>query len=152
LLSDRLEDYSGPLGIWYTYESFYDTRPDFPRNLHPKAENIKFIRDQAQLKFEHDIVGIPDTVTHSNSADLNTWIILYDKNEKILNILYKMLNIFEGINWSNNFHVRGNSVDTAFNYRFERPLPITQEMIDAVDHVEVLNEFEEGSICRLGEY
>jgi hypothetical protein len=152
IFDERFENYSGPLGIWYTYESFFDTRADLPLNLHPKAENITFIRDQAQLKFEYDIIGTPEKIMDVNYAVLNTWVILYDKNGKIINILYKILNNLEGFSWGKIIHVRGNSIDTAFNYRFERPFELTQEMIDAVDHLEIINEFEEGNICRLGEY
>lgn len=33
-LDEERKNYNGPLGVWYGYQSFYDTKPDLPQGFH----------------------------------------------------------------------------------------------------------------------
>ena len=149
ILDERLDEYNGPLGFWYSYESFYHTRSGLRSDLHPKAENINFKKDQAALEFEYDVVNIPQVENQNHYATLYSWLILYDKEGRIINILYKSLNEMEGLHWGGDFHVSSSTVFTIGQgkWYFKPSVEMTQELIDRVDRVDILNEFVEDDIC-----
>ena len=71
LIDETRKEYSGPLGIWYTYESFYYNEPDISLNYHPGTENLVFTKENGELIFDYDIVeytGFTRHKSHSSSV------------------------------------------------------------------------------------
>jgi hypothetical protein len=140
--------YSGPLGIWYTYESFYNIQPDLPLNLHPTAENIKIKKHKATLEFEYDIMGIPPLDSKTQYSNLETWIILLDKNGKVINFLFKPLFEYPDYKWgATSVHIHGTDAGASRESVFYHTFEVTQEMVDALDHIEVMNEYLPNHLC-----
>lgn len=149
LLNETMKEYSGSLGIWYTYESFYHTEPDLPSYYHPKTKNIVFSKENGELIFDYDIVDIPNLLNPSNVSRVYSWLILYDKNGKIINILKKWLAEMPGLTYGGSFHVHSGTGVSPNEMEYFHPVyNLTPEMIEQVDHLEVFNEFEEMDTCR----
>jgi hypothetical protein len=148
-VSERVPNHDGPLGIWYTYEGFYNIQTDLRMDLHPAAENIEFTKENGTLIFDYDVY-VPITAEHVQSASLHSWVILLDKNGMVLNFLFKRLETLGGMIDGETFHVHGaTATPLTDQQRYFRPsVKITPEMIEQVDHLEVLNEEVEGLTCR----
>jgi hypothetical protein len=149
LLDETVKEYNGPLGIWYTYESYYHTEPNLPLYYHPKTENIVFSKENGELIFDYDIVDMPNLLNPSNVSRVYSWLILYDRNGKIINILKKWLAEMPGLTYGGTFHVHSETGVSPNEMAYFHPVyKLTPEMIENVDHLEVLNEFEEMDTCR----
>jgi hypothetical protein len=140
--------HDGPLGIWYTYESFYEIQPDLRQDWHPKAENLVFSVANNTLIFDYDIyVPVSEIGVF---AHLKSWTLLFDKNGKIINVLYKNLENLGGMTGGKNYHVHGTT-ETPISDRMHYFIPtidLTPEMIEKVDHIEIFAEEEDGNTCR----
>jgi hypothetical protein len=157
LIEETMKDYSGPLGIWYSYKSYSYPEPDLPTHYHPGTENLTFTKENGELIFDYDIVDIP-RIKHLDIAyrsGMFTWVILYDQDGKILYILWDVLPSLLGgehfDEYSATYHVHS---DTA--YPSSRPeyfhrafdsYKLTPEIIAQVDHLEAFTEFEEEGTC-----
>jgi hypothetical protein len=144
-----MRDYSGPLGIWYTYQSYYHTDPELPLHYRPGTENLEFSKENGAITFDYDIVNIPNLLDPGHESLVSTWLILLDKEGKILNILKKYLDEMPGLTYGGSFHVHSSTAASpgALNY-FHPFMEITPEMIEQTDHLEVFNEFEESDTCK----
>jgi hypothetical protein len=148
IVYETMPDYSGPLGIWYTYQSYYHTDPELPLHYHPGMENLQYSKENGVITFDYDVVNIPNLLDISNYSELNSWLILLDKEGNIINILKKLLGEMPGLKYGGSFHVHSSTAATPGAYDYFRPfMEITPEMIEQTDHLEVFNEFEESNIC-----
>jgi hypothetical protein len=150
LVYETMKEYSGPLGVWYTYESNYYTVPELPLYYHPGTENLVFTKENGALIFDYDIVNIPDLLKMSNVSQVNSWVILMDKDGKILNILKKWMAQIPDFKYAygGSFHVHSRTnISPDANEYFHPFMEITPEMIEQTDRLEVLNEFQEHDTC-----
>jgi hypothetical protein len=144
-----LDQHDGPLGISYYYESFYKVKPDLRLDWHPKAENLEYSIKDGALVFDYDIF-VP-TKKKNTSAALKSWTMLLDKDDNIINILYKNLEGMGGMINGETFHVHGTTAtpqSDRLNYFIPR-IELTPEMIEQVDHIEIFAEQEEGMTCSM---
>jgi hypothetical protein len=144
-----VEQHDGPSGLWLlSYESFYKVKPDLRLDWHPKAENLEYSIKDGALVFDYDIF-VP-TGKKGIFATLKSWTILIDKNEKIINILYKNLETMGGMINGKTYHVHATTAtpqSDRLNY-FIPKMELTPEMMEQVDHIEIFAEQEEGMTCR----
>jgi hypothetical protein len=147
ILRDYSQSHDGPLGIWYTYEGFYNVNPDIPLDYHPSAENLVFEIKNGILNFDFDVY-VPDPKKRG-FALLISYLILFDKEGKIINILKKDIFEFGGVKKGDTFHVHGTTATSMSDRqnRFVHTIKMTNEMIERIDHIEVFSEFETDSTC-----
>jgi hypothetical protein len=149
LIYETTKDYSGPLGIWYTYQSYYHTDPELPLHYHPATENLEFSKENGAITFDYDVVNIPNLLDPGHTAQVYSWSILLDKDGKIINILKKRLKEMPGLKFGGSFHVHSSTTTSPGASEYFHPfMKITPEMVEQTDHLEVFNEFEEGNTCR----
>jgi hypothetical protein len=154
LINETRTEYSGPLGIWYAYESFYYNEPDIPLNYHPGTENLVFTKENGELIIDYDIVDIPDLLDTNHIAQAYTWVIMYDKEGQIINVLQKRLATIPGFKFGKPFHIHGRTGSGGEKHeQFYPPnisnsLELTPEMIERTNHLEIINEFEENNMCH----
>jgi hypothetical protein len=148
LLYETMKEYSGPLGVWYTYESNYYTVPELPLYYHPGTENLVFTKENGALIFDYDIVNIPNLLQRSNESQVYSWLILLDKEGRIINIMKKRLAEMPGLEYGGSFHIHSSTDVSPRAYEYFHPfMEITPEMIEQTDRLEVLNEFQEHDTC-----
>jgi hypothetical protein len=99
------------------------------------------------LEFEYDIVDIPKLGPDIQYAELWTWLILYDKNGKIINYLTKMINEKDDFKWGTSFHVSGNTIGHTQGTIIYSFMALTPKIIQSIDHIEVMNEFLPNHLC-----
>jgi hypothetical protein len=149
LVYETLKEYSGPLGVWYSYESYYHTDPKLPLYYHPGTENLEFSKENGVLTFDYDIVNIPDLLDMSHTSLVYTWLIFKNKSGKIINILKKDLGEMPELKYGGSFHVHSSTATLPSAYEHFHPfLEITPEMIEQTNQLEVFNEFQEHLTCR----
>jgi hypothetical protein len=153
MLWEEIETYGGSLGLSIlSYESYYRTNPELPPNLHLAIENITYQKVNGGLDFEFNVLNIPQKMGSSyDFTSIYTWVILYDSQERIINILIRDLATIPGIKRGENFHVHGN---TTAGYtdkeKYFRPVrDITSDIIESVTRIEVLTEYTEGNMCSI---
>ena len=152
ILWEDKESYDGALGLSIlSYESFYRTNPELPPNLHLAIENTKFQKVNGDLDYEFDVLKIPQKMS-DNSYDatlIYTWVILYDSQERIINILFRDIGGIPGLKRGEDFHIHGNtSASYSDKEKYFRPVrDITSDMVDNVTRIEVLTEYTEGDMC-----
>jgi hypothetical protein len=141
--------YSGPLGVWYTYQSYYDTKPNIPTGYHNKAENVTFQKKYGGIVFDFDLQLLDKVLYPDFYVDQPTWVMLYDKDGKIIDILYMdMAHYYPGFSKGRLLHVHSPTSDAITDKAyFKAAVPVTSEMADQVDHIEVFSELEEQPIC-----
>jgi hypothetical protein len=149
LVYETMPEYSGPLGIWYTYQSYYHADPQLPMHYHPGMENLQYSKENGVITFDYDVVNIPNLLDISHYSELNSWLILLDKEGNIINILKKLLGELPGLKYGGSFHVHSSTASSPGAYDYFRPfMEITPDMIEQTEHLEVFNEFEEGNTCK----
>ena len=89
-----------------------------------------------------------------NSYDatlIYTWVILYDSQERIVNILFRDIGGIPGWKRGEDFHIHGNtSASYSDKEKYFRPVrEITSEMIESITRIEVLTEYTEGKMCSI---
>jgi hypothetical protein len=146
---EELTKYSGNLGIIYSYTSSYQSNPDLSTKLHPKAENIKFHAADGNIYFEYDInVPAPKDYATEHGFVMG-FLTMYDQDGKILNILYDdIINFLPREKpFDNTVHMQGQSPrgDVPVNWNWF--VPITEEQLREVDHIELLFETQYQGIC-----
>jgi hypothetical protein len=145
LVDETIDDYSGPLGIWYSYQSYYTITPKMPLYYHPGTENLQFSKEDGGITFDYDVVNIPKLLDPGHESGIFSWLILLDKDGKIINILKKSLGELRGSESGDSFlHVHSSTAVPPGEYGYFHPfMEITPEMIDRTDHLEVFTEFLE---------
>jgi hypothetical protein len=147
IVNEFVPEHNGPLGLWYKYEGIYSVDPDLPLDYHPQAENLVFETKNGILNFDYDVqVPNPDSWGYTQ---LISYIVLVDRQAKIINVLRKDIVEFGGFEHGKLFHVHGTTATSSTDgqHRFVQTRKLTQEMIEQVDHIEVLNEFEAAFTC-----
>ncbi len=149
---DKVPKYDGPLGLWYTYQSFYDTRPDLPRGFHYQAENITFQNIAGNIAFDFDLNILANHIYPDFGSMHFTWVIFYDKDEKILDVLKKdLVHYYPGYYTGKQLHIHSITADAIENPEyFEPAIEVTPELAAKVDHLEVISELEEDPVCQSG--
>lgn len=146
---EELPKYDGPLGITYTYSSTYTSNPDLPDKYHPRAENIQYVINDGNIYFEYDInVPAPKNMENERGMVMG-FLIMYDSEENILNILYT--DIYSYLPYRTGFdrevHMQGQSPLGDVPVRWSHFMKIDEEMLNKVDHVEMLFEVQYEGIC-----
>jgi len=136
----------GPLGLWFSYKGNYSAEPDLRLDYHPKTENLAFEINKGELIFDYDLL-VPNI--KANYAILLSYIILFDNNGQIINILEKNVGELGGAALGKQFHIHGTTatpITDRPNY-FRPKVDLNRKMIGQIDHIEVINEFVTGDAC-----
>jgi hypothetical protein len=148
IIYEKPQNHDGPLGFWITsYEAIYKEEPNLRLDYHPKTENLSFKIEKEDLVFDYD-VKIPNIEAYTSR--IISYIVLLDKDGKIINILKKSLGELGGVDIGITYHVHGTTA-TPISERdkyFRPQVELTQEMIENIAQLEILNEFEESFTCR----
>jgi hypothetical protein len=149
ILYEEMEEHRGPLGIWFTYEGFFDTVEGIPLYYHPKTANLVFTKEPGILRFDYDIVDMPNLIDMSHVSQVISWLFLYNKDGKIINLLMKRLSEMPGLTYGGTFHIHASTKEFVYDplKHFLSAVELTNEMIDQVDHIEVFTEFRESPYC-----
>jgi hypothetical protein len=146
---DQTPKYTGSLGVWYTYTSSYDTKPDLPARFHYKAENLTFQDKDGAIVFDFDLF-IPNDHLYPDWNYLHpTWVIFYDKDGKIIDILQKdLVHYYPGYYVGKTLHIHTSTGYTNQQPEYFDPtIKLTSEIAAQVDHFEVLSELNEEPVC-----
>jgi hypothetical protein len=147
IVNEFVPERDGPLGLWYTYEGIYDVNPDLPLDYHPPAENLIYEIKNGIITFDYDIM-VPNP-KNPGYIQIISYVLLFNKEGKIINILKKNIIHLGGLELGKPFNVHGTtdtSISDSHN-RFFETIKLTNDMIEQVDHIEVLNEFETAFTC-----
>jgi hypothetical protein len=124
---------------------------------HPEAENLTFEVNDAQIFIEFDI----DIVFPSyGSYDGLSWIILYDSSDRIVNVLFTRPIYCDGVGCftARKYHLFGVGSNSRvsrepiiapgqFTDWWEPVMELLAEQLQRVDHIRVLNELQNSSMC-----
>jgi hypothetical protein len=154
LYDEELKTYDGALGLSVlSYENFYRTSPELPKNLHLETESIFFTKEEGALDFDFNILNTPKRMGDSKYEFkyFNAWVILYDSQERIVDILYKYLG--GSAEWipGEDFQVHGSTKYSMYdqkNYWKSTP-PISSKIVNEVNRIEVFVEYTEGNMCSI---
>jgi hypothetical protein len=147
-LYEYTKDYKGPLGIWYSYQSFYDTKSNLPAGFHYKAENVTMQKEDWGIIFDFDLNILNNHLYHGLYYDNPTWVIIYDKDGKIIDIFYKDLTLYPGYDIGKLFHVHFSTAYAIQNPEYFKPfMEVTPEITARADHIEVFSELNESPVC-----
>jgi hypothetical protein len=147
--SEHMTTYNGPLGVWYTYTSSYDTKSDLPKGFHYKVENLTFQDKDGVIVFDFDLY-IPNDHLYPDWNYLHPiWVIFYDKDGKIIDILQKdLVHYYPGYYVGKTLHIHSSTGMTNQQPEYFDPtIDLTSEMAAQVDHLEVLSELNEEPVC-----
>jgi hypothetical protein len=145
-----VEKYDGPIGLWYSYESYYETNPNIPSVYRIPAENIYFRKVEDVVEYGFDVDLSEKHIFYKGiSFDHSAWVLLYDKDGKIINVYYRRINDYPGYYENTYLHVASSTGLVNTNNYYFRPLikKMTPEMVERTDRIEVITEIEEAPIC-----
>jgi len=145
-----IEKYDGPIGLWYSYESYYETNPNIPSAYRIPAENIYFRKVEDVVEFGFDVDLSEKHIFYTGLIYAHSaWVLLYDKDGKIINIYYRWINDYPGYDGKSQAHIASRTGLVNTNDYYFRPLikNMTPEMVERTDHIEVMTEIEEAPIC-----
>jgi hypothetical protein len=144
----QTDDFSGPIGFFYSYRSQYRTSPDLDRKYHPKAENVIYSINASSLIFEFDVF-IPRPRNYK-WPPIIAWLIMYDNQGNILNVLYTDLGIYFSVGhpYNETLHIQSKMPpDQSVEFRWGYDMPVTIGQLQRLDHIEILVELQEEGIC-----
>jgi hypothetical protein len=160
----RLIDYQAFFRRWkdlkqqYPFDQEYYGYPeDLYEGYHPAAENLSFRIEGARIIVEFGVdVDLPSFGGHFTAS----WMVLYDIQGKIINILFsdptycmgvgcfdsRMYHLF-GVG-SNSHVARDPTISPNVYTDWWKPIiEMTEEQLQQVDHIRVLNELQNYSMC-----
>jgi hypothetical protein len=149
-ISEYVDFYDGPVGLWYTYESFYETDPTIPRAYRIEAQNVQFIKLTTVMSFSFDVDLTQKHIFHYAGYTHSAWVIVYDKDQKIINILYSDISRFPRYDGEHAVHIEGDTMNVThggYATHFSPATKMTPEMIERADRIEVMTEIEEPQVC-----
>jgi hypothetical protein len=141
-------------------QSYYDYPEVLVNDYHPKAENLTFRIDGAMILFDYDVrIVLPPY----GSPDDTAWLILFDKNDNIINIFYTHDPFCIGGRYCMQFekyHVHGVGSNSRVSANKDKPTEVqnqwwkplietTEARLQRVDHIQVLNEIRNSSMCSI---
>jgi hypothetical protein len=138
------------------YHIYDDYPAEFDSRYHPAAENLSYSINGTAIIINFDVnVFLPESY---KGQDFQSWIVLLDKENKILNILYTdpILAYYPNPLISGSYHIAGvgsehwSSIwnNLANNVQWWKPKgKLTTEMMERVDHIRVLFEVVDENIC-----
>jgi hypothetical protein len=146
IIDEHFPQPNGPLGASYTYESYPNYEPDLRSDLHPETQNLSFAIKDGALVFDYD-VDVPNF--ESQYTRLTSYIILLNENGEIINILLKNIGQMGGVHLGITYHVHGTTATPREDQEkyFTPVRELSRKMIEQVDRLEILNEFEGDSTC-----
>jgi hypothetical protein len=138
-------------------EPVYGYPDELKNSYHPEAENFTYRLEGNRIIVEFDVnVQKPEYGGHYASS----WMILYDKDENIINILQTVPLYCKGVGCFKNrmyhlFGIGSNSyvkddptVAPDVYTDYWKPLvEIDNEQLQLIDHIRVLNELQNYSMC-----
>ena len=136
------DKYDGPLGITYTYQSFNHFRPDLPTYYHTKAENVTFQIKDYSVAYDFDL-NVPALPIMGVATSVEYYVIFYDKNNKIIDVMQKYMNHYPGFEFGKKLHIHDNTASAIFTEIF---LDMTSDMASQVDHLDIINEMTRGGM------
>jgi hypothetical protein len=147
---EMLKDYTGPLGFFYTYTSYFKPVPDLPTIYHPKAQNVKYHVDKGTIYFEYDInVPAPKEMKDFANGLVMGFLTMYDHDGNIINILYNDISYFlpQDNPFDHVVHMNGQSPrgDPPVVWQWFRP--ITEQDLLKIDHIDLLFETQYEGVC-----
>jgi hypothetical protein len=161
-LGTRLTGYQGTPRLWndvrdllLSYGYHYPEQLD--EYSHPEAQNLTFRIDGAKIFIEYDTdIDLPTL----GDVDV-AWLILYDYDGKIINVLYSHDNFCTKISCLglDRYHVKGigsnsrpaleQSATPGVNTTWWRPLfDLTEDQLKQVDRIQVFTELQDWNICE----
>ncbi|MBN2084212.1 MAG: hypothetical protein JW748_03240 [Anaerolineales bacterium] len=161
-LGYQLNGYQGFYKRWEEIEGFYPFRehPDnFYANYHPQVENLEYLIEGEEIVIDYDVDYIVPDYLHDH--DSHSWIVLYDNDGEILNILnyktptcttmfcdptgYKHL---RGV--GSNEDPTGGKWDKSDSFtQWWRPaIKLNEQDLMQVDHIRVLFEIQRRFMCQ----
>jgi hypothetical protein len=145
----------------YWFFSKYPAKLD--ERYHPQAENISYHFENAPFGDGSAILLIFDTdiyyPSYTRGFHPSSWIILYDKEGRIRNILNNNITFCDYYNClvPGRYHVYGFGGDYILSKMWVTPdvinqwwkpvIKLTTEDINIVDHIRVFNEIQDDDLC-----
>ncbi|MBN1439698.1 MAG: hypothetical protein JW929_09835 [Anaerolineales bacterium] len=146
---EELDEYDGPLGMTYTYTSTYSPAPEMPDYYHPSVENLEYRIDGGVIYFEYDISVPAPKKKGTDRGMVMGFLILYDKNGDVLNVLYHDIRSFLPYEapYDHLVHMLGQAPGGDVPFQWYRLMEFTKEDLEKVDHVEMFFELQYEGIC-----
>jgi hypothetical protein len=155
-LGYRLNSYEGYYRSWDEIYKIYPDKykPEIFGQYHPAHDNLTYEIRGANLIINYDMnLILPDI---STLYQQESWIILYDKDGKIINVLYTDLNFIHANFKSGRYHIYGiggsempKQWETpAIDNQWWQPQAIlTAEDLSRVARIRVFDEMSDGGFC-----
>jgi hypothetical protein len=142
----------------YPFDREYNGYPEeLYEGYHPAVENISYRMEGERIVLEFDVDIIFPAYGHHDTA---SWMILYDAEGKIINILFADPIYCEGVGCfiSRTYHLFGIGSNLYIDRRptvapdvftdwWKPIMELTEEQLQLVDHIRVLNELQNFSMC-----
>jgi hypothetical protein len=135
--------------------SIYSEYPaEFGSHYHPSADNLTYRIEGSAIFINFDTnLLLP---IYMRGWNFVSWIILYDSNGSIVNILYSLTIPVDGPSTSGNYHIVGvgseqwssswNSLGDIVQW-WKPKSELTADALQRVDHIRVLFEINDSFIC-----
>ncbi|MBN1438042.1 MAG: hypothetical protein JW929_01425 [Anaerolineales bacterium] len=146
---EEVKKYTGPLGMTFSYQSFYIPSMDLLEKYHPKAENVEYHVEGATIYFEFDIYIPAPQEKKKGKNNVFGYLMMFDKDGEMINMLYE--NIWYDLPYNNPYdnlvHLEGHGSGEGVMYGWRHLLTITKEDLNKVDHIEMFFESQFDSVC-----